>query len=66
MVLALVGLALLGTIFSIYLTVLELVVIRAVCLWCLSSAAITAALLVLVVAPLGHSRGLSWSKETAH
>ncbi|HMQ54309.1 MAG TPA: vitamin K epoxide reductase family protein [Anaerolineae bacterium] len=66
MVLALVGLTLLGTIFSIYLTVLELVVIRAVCLWCLSSAAITAALLVLVVAPLGHSRGLSWSKETAH
>lgn len=66
MALTLVGLTLLGTIFSVYLTVLELVVIRAVCLWCLSSAAITAALLVLVIAPLGHSRGLSWSKETVH
>jgi uncharacterized membrane protein len=64
--LMLAGLTLLGTILSIYLTVLELWIIQAVCLWCLSSAVITAALLVLVVAPLGQSRGLSLSKGSAN
>jgi uncharacterized membrane protein len=48
----LLGLTVFGTLFSIYLTLLELFVIRAVCLWCLSSAIITALLMVLVVASL--------------
>jgi uncharacterized membrane protein len=38
--LVLFGLALFGTLFSIYLTYIELFVIHAVCLWCLSSALI--------------------------
>lgn len=37
---ALFGMALFGTIFSIYLTYLELFVIYAVCIWCVSSAII--------------------------
>ena len=40
-----------GVLFSIYLTYLELYVIRAVCAWCLSSAVIMALLMVLVVRP---------------
>jgi uncharacterized membrane protein len=39
--------ALFGVLFSVYLTYLELTVILAVCLWCLTSALIMAALLVL-------------------
>ena len=39
--------ALFGVLFSIYLTYLELAVILAVCAWCLTSAVIMAALLVL-------------------
>jgi uncharacterized membrane protein len=35
---ALFGMALFGTIFSIYLTYLEIFVIKAVCIWCISSA----------------------------
>lgn len=47
----LLGLTILGTLFSIYLTVLEIFVIHAVCLWCLSSA-VTTALLMLLLALL--------------
>jgi uncharacterized membrane protein len=39
--------ALFGTLFSIYLTYLELFVIHAVCIWCLSSAVIITALMLL-------------------
>jgi uncharacterized membrane protein len=39
--------ALFGVLFSIYLTYLELAVIRAVCMWCLGSAVIMATLLAL-------------------
>lgn len=42
-------LAIVGTGFSIYLTALELFVIRAVCAWCLSSAVVTTLILVLVI-----------------
>jgi uncharacterized membrane protein len=49
--LGLFGLTLAGTLFSIYLTLLELFVIDAVCAWCLSSAVITTILLLLVVIP---------------
>jgi uncharacterized membrane protein len=41
------ALSLFGVLFSIYLTYLELVIIRAVCIWCLTSALIMAALLML-------------------
>jgi uncharacterized membrane protein len=41
------GMALFGTLFSIYLTYLELFVIHAVCLWCLSSAVLITALMLL-------------------
>jgi len=41
-----------GTIFSIYLTCLELLVIHAVCAWCLSSAVITTVLMLLVAIPI--------------
>jgi uncharacterized membrane protein len=40
-----------GTLFSLYLTYLEPFVIKAVCMWCLSSAAIITLLLLLNVGP---------------
>ena len=45
------GMALFGTVFSIYLTYLELFVIHAVCIWCLTSAVIMALLLLLTLPP---------------
>jgi uncharacterized membrane protein/thiol-disulfide isomerase/thioredoxin len=45
-------LAVFGTLFSIYLTSLELFAIKAVCLWCLSSAVITTLILVLAAKDL--------------
>jgi uncharacterized membrane protein len=47
--LALFGFALFGTAFSIYLTFLEPFVIGATCLWCLSSAVIVTAIMLLSV-----------------
>jgi len=41
------GMALFGTLFSVYLTYLEIFVIHAVCIWCLSSAVLMAALMLL-------------------
>lgn len=49
--LAIFGMALFGVLFSAYLTYLELYIIRAVCIWCLTSAIIMALLLVLAVGP---------------
>jgi uncharacterized membrane protein len=43
---ALFGMALFGTIFSVYLTYLEIFIIKAVCIWCISSAVIIALLLL--------------------
>jgi uncharacterized membrane protein len=40
-----------GVLFSLYLTYLELYIIRAVCAWCLTSAVIMALLLLLTVGP---------------
>jgi uncharacterized membrane protein len=54
--LGLLGLTLLGTLFSIYLTCLELFVIHAVCTWCLSSAVFSAVLMLLVVVPATRER----------
>jgi uncharacterized membrane protein len=48
----LLGLTIFGTIFSIYLTLLEIFVIHAVCAWCLTSAVITTLLMLLVVKPV--------------
>lgn len=45
------GMALFGVLFSIYLTYLELFVIKAVCIWCITSAVLMAAILILSVAP---------------
>lgn len=50
--LALLGLALLGVLFSVYLTLLELFVIHAVCMWCLSSALIATLIMLIVTAQL--------------
>jgi uncharacterized membrane protein len=41
-----------GTLFSIYLTLVELFVIDAVCAWCLTSALVTTALLLVVLLAL--------------
>lgn len=43
---ALFGMALFGTIYSVYLTYLEIYVIKAVCIWCISSAIIISLLLL--------------------
>ncbi len=48
---ALLGMALFGVVFSIYLTYLELFIIKAVCIWCLSSAVLISLVLVLAVGP---------------
>jgi uncharacterized membrane protein len=50
-VLALLGMTVSGTLFSIYLTFLEPFVIGATCIWCLSSAVLMTALMSLSVAP---------------
>ncbi len=50
--LALLVLAAFGVLFSIYLTLLELFVIHAVCMWCLSSAVIATLILLVVVVQL--------------
>jgi uncharacterized membrane protein len=56
--LGLLGLTLFGTLFSIYLTCLELFAIRAICSWCLSSAVISTVLMLLAAeAVLGIERG---------
>ena len=49
--LGLLGLLLFGTLFSVYLTCLELFAIRAVCAWCLGSAVTTTVLMLLVLIP---------------
>lgn len=48
---AILGMASFGVLFSIYLTYLELFIIRAVCIWCVTSAVIMAALLAFSVGP---------------
>lgn len=50
--LALFGLTFVGVVFSLYLTYLEPFVIKAVCLWCISSAIIMTLLLLLSVNPM--------------
>jgi uncharacterized membrane protein len=60
---AMYGMALFGTLFSIYLTYLELFVIRAVCMWCLLSAAIITALMLLNLPPITQWLAISDEEE---
>jgi uncharacterized membrane protein len=46
---AMFGMALFGTLFSVYLSYLELFVIHAVCIWCISSAVTITALMLLTL-----------------
>lgn len=57
--LVLLGSTIFSTLFSIYLTLLELFVIHAVCIWCLSSAVISTLLMLLVVQPVSVRLGFS-------
>ena len=52
MALGLLGLTVFGTLFSTYLTGLELFAVRAVCLWCIGSAVTATALMLVVVLPI--------------
>lgn len=54
--LGLLGLPLFGTLFSIYLTCLELFVIHAVCAWCMGSAVISTLLMLLAAIPATSKR----------
>jgi len=47
----LLAMALFGVLFSLYLTYIELFVILAVCIWCLTSAVLMALILILAVGP---------------
>jgi uncharacterized membrane protein len=49
--------AFLATVFSLYLTFLEAFVIRAVCLWCLLSAATMTLILLRGLSPIRQSLG---------
>ncbi len=49
--LGMLGMALFGTLYSVYLTYVEIWVIEAVCIWCLSSAVLIAVLMLLSVQP---------------
>lgn len=59
----LVGMAAAGVLFSIYLTYLELFVIRAVCMWCLSSAVIITLILLAGAAWLAQMWGVNLQAE---
>jgi uncharacterized membrane protein len=59
------AMALFGTLFSIYLTYLEIFVIHAVCLWCLSSAVIITLLLLLNLPPITQWLAVSDEEERA-
>jgi uncharacterized membrane protein len=61
--LGLLGLTSFGTLFSIYLTCLELFVVRAICAWCLSSAVITTLIMLLVVIPTTDGLSLEISER---
>lgn len=57
--LALSTLLLFGTLFSIYLTCLEIFAIHAICAWCLTSAVVTTVLMLLFVIPLTDTNSAS-------
>jgi uncharacterized membrane protein len=53
---ALVALTIFGTLFSLYLTLVELLVIGAICMWCLTSAMVTGLMTVLVTTGINQSQ----------
>jgi uncharacterized membrane protein len=58
------GMAFSGTIFSLYLTYLELFVIQAVCLWCISSAVVMTLLMLASLAPARqYFREMDWKAK---
>lgn len=59
------GLTTLGVLFSIYLTALELLVIKAVCAWCLGSAVVTTLLFLITVNALSNPEKALQAKGTA-
>lgn len=60
---AMYGMALFGTLFSIYLTYLELFVIHAVCIWCLSSAVLITLLMLLTLSSITQWLAISDEEE---
>lgn len=63
---ALLALTVAGTIFSIYLTILEIFTIQAVCAWCLTSAVVSTVLMLLVAMPLRQDRRQVRQQRRAH
>ncbi len=60
---AIFGMTAFGTLFSIYLTYLEIFVIKAVCIWCLSSAVIMTLLMLFSLAPAANWLAVSGEDE---
>ena len=60
---AIFGMATFGTLYSIYLTYLEIFVIKAVCIWCLTSAVIMTLLMLLTLAPAANWLAVSGEEE---
>ena len=54
-----------GVLFSAWLTYLELAVIHAICIWCVTSAAIVMTILVVSIADLSESRAADIDKAEA-
>jgi uncharacterized membrane protein len=50
-----------GVLFSAWLTYLELAVIHAICIWCVASACVVLAILVVSISDLRELRGLAAS-----
>ena len=63
---ALLAMTLFGTLFSIYLTYLELFVIKAVCMWCVTSAVIMVLLLLLSLNPARQTIRALQSSRPSH
>ena len=60
---AILGMAAFGTLFSVYLTYLELLVIHAVCIWCLSSALLITLIMIASLPPAAAWLALSEEEE---
>jgi uncharacterized membrane protein len=56
--------AAIGVLFSAWLTYLELAVIHAICIWCVTSAVVVTAILVVSIADLRESRAARGAENT--
>jgi uncharacterized membrane protein len=61
---AIMGMAVFGTLFSVYLTYLEIFVIFAVCIWCLSSALLISLVMVAALPPAAAWLSMQDEEET--